>query len=110
MRRAPAGRRGSRGSCSAAGDRVAGSCSRLEVERAARVEMEGRVLDEREIARPAVVRCAFRDRLTTPALDLRVDADELVEAERLPDPRAQLRGHGLDGCEQARVSARVALL
>ena len=41
--------------------------------------MEGGVLDEHEIARPALVRRPFGDRLASPAFDVAVCFDELFE-------------------------------
>ena len=50
---------------------------RLEVDRAARVDVERGVLDEREVARPALVRRSLGDGMPAPALDVRVRRDEV---------------------------------
>ena len=92
-----------------AGDGAAGR-SRLEVARAACVKMKRRILDEREIARPAFVCRPFGDGFPAPPFDVGVRAQELVDAEVLADASTQLCRHHLDRLEQVAVSPPVASL
>jgi len=72
--------------------------------------VERRILDEREIPRPAFVCRPLGDGFSAPPLDIGVRAQELVDCEVLADARAQLRRHQLDRLEQVAVAPGVAPL
>src|SRR5205085_12516692 len=84
------------------------AASRLVVDRAALVAVEGLALDDGQRARPARGRRALRDGVARPALGAPVGLRELRERERLADALRELVRHRLDLVEQARVQLPVA--